>query len=509
MTASGYTLDAGVLGDLTSGWRLNDDDIVISYGRASTEAGADGKVGTMSFALRNDDRVFSPENSSSTLYGKILPGVPIRMDKLHLGTSYPLFVGQLDDFDVDADSASNTFTATVRDTWGAPGAEILSTPVYRGIRTGEAIGYILDAIGWKGARELDPGATYIPFWWEDGTDAATAVKKLVDSEGPSAIAFVEGGIFKFHDRHHRTITTASTTSQATFALTIPGPSGPGILKIARGFKYDHGVKQLSNTVAFEVEQRKPAEVARVWQTEDTFSIGVNETLQIDVKGSSPFINAEVPVVNIDYTLMSGAVTPTLSRTSGQSAVLSLAAGGTGAVVAGMAVRASEIAVARTVKIGDSDAGSVAARGRQTWQGAAPWANIYDAQVIAQKVVALYASNRPSVTFEIVGYNDEHLTQALARKISDRITVRNDKFGINADFIIEAITHTIGNKLGVHRTQFLCSAVEPTQPANALRFDVAGAGFNDGRFAINGIDDAATTFRFDMAGRGFNDGKFSS
>ncbi len=521
MTVRGYFLGvdwsrqqtyANALEDATG--YVDDGELVVSYGRDTARTTSASTAGSFGFGLTNNkpgaERYFSPENTASPIAGKIWPGVPVVFQKTLAGATTTLFAGELDTIEVDPDDPAGTFTGGALDAWGKPGAEQLSTPLYTGVRTGEAISVILDAIGWTGGRDLDPGATVIPYWWEDGTDAATAVQKLVDSEGPSAIAFVAGGTFYFHDRHHRVLTAASVSSQATFSVAIPGPSAPGSFKIRnRTFTYDHGLKNLANTATFEVAQRKPAEPARIWETEDTFSLGVNEALTIDVKASDPFVNAVAPVLNQEYALLSGAVTPTLSRTSGQSLVLTLTAGGTGAVVQGMAVVASLIPVARTVKVSEEDAGSVASRGRQTWAGSAPWANIYDAKVIAQRVVAIFGSNRPLVTFEIENLDDTYLAQILARKVSDRITIRNDKLGLNSDFIIERITHTVQAKFQVHRVRFHCQVVDPAQPTNVLTFDVAGKGFNDGAFGINGIDAASTMFRFDVAGKGFDDARFAN
>jgi hypothetical protein len=502
---------ANALEDLTG--YIDDAELVASWGRDTGRATSSSTAATFQFSLVNNkigaERYFSPENTASPIAGKIWPGTPILWQKTLSGATTTMFDGELDSIEIDPDDPAQTFTGQALDAWGKPGAEKLSTPLYTGIRTGEAIAVILDAIGWTGPRELDPGATVIPYWWEDGTDAATAVQKLVDSEGPPAIAFVQGGTFVFHDRHHRVLTTAASTSQGTFSVAIPGPSTPGTFKIRdKTFTYDHGVKALANSVVFEVDQRKPAEPARIWETEDTFSLGVGEAYTIDIKPSDPFVNAVAPVENQEYTLLSGAVTPTLSRTSGQSLVLTLTAGGTGAVVQGMAVVASLIPVARTVKVSDEVPG-LNPRDRVTWAGTAPWANIYDAKVLAQRIVAIYSKNRPLVTFEIENLDDTYLAQILARKVSDRITIRNDKLGLNADFIIERITHTVQAKFQVHRVRFHCQVVDPAQPVNVLTFDVAGKGFNDGAFGINGIDAASTMFRFDVAGKGFDDARFAN
>ena len=71
-----------------------------------------------------------------------------------------------------------------------------------------------------------------------------------------------------------------------------------------------------------------------WTGYDTgINLGVSEVLTFTASASDPFINAVTPVSGTDYTLLSGAVTPTLSRTSGASTTITLTAGGGGAVLA--------------------------------------------------------------------------------------------------------------------------------------------------------------------------------
>lgn len=520
MTVRGYGLRidwsragtfGGTLEDAT-GYVLDDPVLEVSYGRERTQDSAETPAGKMTFSLRNDNREFSPENGSSPIAGRVLPGCRARFDKLYNGVLYTLIDGVLDDLDVDPNAPARDFTGTILDAWGRPDAEKLSTPLYSGIRTGTAIGLILDAIGWTGQRDIDPGATVMPWWWEEGGDAATAVSKLVASEGPPAIAYVQGGTFVFRDRHHRLVRTESTTSNGSFAHTIPftySATGPLLGILDETFAYDHGLRNISNSATFFVDQRAAGSLVDVWSTDSPITLDVGEVAVIEAKASDPFINAITPVDD-DIEVQSGTVTVGLSRTSGQSALITLTAGGAPVVITRLALRACPVAVARTVKVSEEDVSSVGIYGRQSWPNEAPWANAYDARVIAQRVVALYATNRPVVTFEIDGVlGDAYLAQALARKISDRITVRNDALGINGDFIIERIKHTIVG-LGIrHRVEFTCQVTDPVQPAGALTFDVAGLGFNQGAFAVSGIDNAASMFRFDTAGQGFNDGRFAT
>jgi hypothetical protein len=103
-----------------------------------------------------------------------------------------------------------------------------------------------------------------------------------------------------------------------------------------------------------------------------------------------------------------------------------------------------------------------------------------------------------------------MTQFINRKISDRITVRHDLLGFNGDCHIERIERVI-HALGKGKV-ILRLTVEPCAPTGALNpftFDVAGKGFNDGQFDLDGVENGATVFRFDVAGQGFDQGRFGS
>jgi hypothetical protein len=268
-------------------------------------------------------------------------------------------------------------------------------------------------------------------------------------------------------------------------------------------------------VTFSVDQRVPLAEAVVWQTDSPISLGANEVVTFIVQASDPFINAVAPVAGTDFNLLAGAVTPTLSRTSGQTTFLTLTAGAGGAALDFLALRAAPIPVATTVQVRVEDTASVNTFRRQKWEDEAPWANQYDALAIAQKIVAVYAQARPTVTFSFTvtpsmgtALYSRYLTMATAIEIGDRITVREDEMGLNAEFIVERVSHDIQQLGIIHTVELFCQVVDPTQPANAFTFNVAGKGFNDGLFGVDGIDSAASVFQFDVASHGFNDGRFA-
>lgn len=506
MPVRGYVLagDFSGAGDFTGPYddmtsRLLDTYLTVTYGRDSPRANGPMISGRLSFRVDNRDKLLSSANTASPLAGRVTAGRKVRLS--YNGAA--LLDGRTESVTIDPNDGARAAEFDVFDAWGRPGAEQLSTPLYSGIRTGTAIGHVLDAIGWTGGRDIDAGATNMPWWWAEDEDAATAINRLVESEGPPAIAYVQGGTFVFRDRHHRITRTASTTSQATFtgALTTAGPGGA--FRILSQRLYDDGLTHVANSATFSVAQRSPVSNAEVWASEDPISLGATDSTILHVQASDPFYNATATVTT------SGSVAATVSRTSGRSLVVTLATSGIPSIVTRVAIEATSLPVARTVKVNAEDAASIGAWGRSEWPGNAPWANVYDARAIATRIVAVYAQPRAAITVSIAGLDATYLAQIEARKIGDRITVRDDDLGINADYVIEQITHRI-TKLGVsHEVTFGCQAADPTQPANVLTFDVAGKGFNDGAFGTAGLDSPATLFLFDTAGRGFNQGSLGS
>lgn len=424
--------------------------------------------------------------------------------------TYNLFTGVLDDMSVDSLAAARTFSGTALDAWGRTGGLQLSTPVYTALRTGDAINLVLDATGWTGPRAIDPGVTIIPYWWEEGTDPAEAIEKIVRSDGPPAIAYVEAGTFVFRDRHHRVRSAASTTSQGLFTLISTPGTGPGYdFKVEKGgFEYDHGVKSIINTAAFSVEQRRRFDYAEVWAREDPIAMESGDVQTIFAEVSDPVTDLVTPTVdNNDINIGIGDFTVVVDRTSGARFAITITCVATG-FISRLALRGHSVSVARTINTTTTNAPSIATYGSSAWPEDLPWCNAYDAQAIGRRIVSMYSENRPRVSFTLVAFNPRYLSRMLSLRISDRITVRNDILGLNRDFHVEQLTHTV-SQWQTHRLRVDAISAEPTQAANAFTFNVAGKGFNDGSFGLDGIDSASTMFIFDNASQGFADGQFAN
>lgn len=129
-----------------------------------------------------------------------------------------LFRGHLEDFDLQPDISSRSVSIGGLDGLARFREVNVSSALFAGIRSGRAVHEVLHAIGWPvDKRDVDTGGTQIAWWWEEGTDALTALERIVASEGPGAlITMGPSGEVVFRDRHHRLLRPASIASQATF-----------------------------------------------------------------------------------------------------------------------------------------------------------------------------------------------------------------------------------------------------------------------------------------------------
>lgn len=516
--STGETLLAFGPGEDVTGDEL--DTVTVSYGRDQDRQLSPGSVGTASARLCNVERTYSPEFSASPLFGDLDPARDARFEVNWAGVEFPLFRGRIDDYDVKADFSDRTVSFSFLDGLALLQGHRMSTGVYESMRTGELISTILDDAGWTAPRDIDNGATIVQYWWAEGTDALTAVQDLIKSEGPPSVAYVApDGTFVFRDRHHRLLRPQSATSQAAFGAAVAfGCASPAVsgFDISQPFTYSHGWRDIVNSVTFEISERsKSSELSEVWTSDSSYSLVIGQSVEIDITTSDPFVDAVTPVSGTDF-IASGLGTPgvVLSRTSGASAKITILAVGGNLVISNLQLRARLIPVARTINVQRMDTGSITEHGERTYPESAPWANANDAGAIADMILLHYSKRRPTVQLRVQTQNPAHFLQVLQRTISDRIHIRNDELGLDDDFFVERVTHTIQRinqtgKAPVHSVVLGCEK-QLALSSNPFTFDKRGAGFDDGVFDPISADDADTVFIFDDPTQGqFDVGLFGT
>lgn len=172
-----------------------------------------------SWEMLNTNRQYTPNNPSGTLYNKSATNSPVQIRAIFEGRYYLLYNGFVDDFRIQNELPGfSTIEMTSFDVLGKLASTTISTGLYQNIRTGEAIGRILDEINWpEGKRKLDYGSTVMDWWWEEDTNALDAIKHMISAEGLPSIAYIDDvGDFVFRDRHHRYLSPFSLHPVAFF-----------------------------------------------------------------------------------------------------------------------------------------------------------------------------------------------------------------------------------------------------------------------------------------------------
>jgi hypothetical protein len=477
--------------DVTSATRVDDaggGHFTARYGRDQTSAIAPTVAGSGSLVLDNKDRRFSPRNIGSALYGHIKPARPVRVtrtvDTGEFGDlfsdifdggleTFTLLGGRTDDNPLNPDVESKTVAVSIVDELAYFRGIQISTPLYSGIRTGQAIGYILDACGFPTAlRDLDAGATVIPWWWEDGEDALTALDKVLRSEGPPAMLTmgVNGEVI-FKDRHHRLTEPASTTSQDTWATD--GGAEP---VMNTPFSVDEAWRNIINTGLISVDVRTAQDVDAVWTLESPVAFTASETKTFIAESTEPFYNAIAPVAGTDYELTAGSIsTVTLSRTSGASTMITITAGAGGAQIASLQLRANPVRTAYTVQVTASDATSIADYGQRSFPHDLPWCNQYDAEAILNLTIQERAQPLPIVSASfLIGTNAYRAAVILSRNLSDRLTVIEPQSALNIDFYLESIAHDLTAEFD-HVVEAGLEAVPPATAVTPSNIFLIGGG----------------------------------
>jgi hypothetical protein len=418
--------------------------ISASYGRDQVTALSPVVAGRGSLDVDNRSRNYSPRNTASPLYPNIKPRRRVVITRLVGATTYTIFYGHTDDSPINPDVEAKTVTLSLVDSLADFRGINVTTPLYQGIRTGTAVGYVLDNAGWTGGRDLDTGASTLPWWWVTGVDAFAALQDILASEGQPALMTIDAtGAFVFRDRHHRLVRSASTTSQAT----MRGTDRAAEPVMSKGFSYSDNWQNVVNSVTLTIDERGVTDESAVWTSQELVSVDPSSTLVVLVQTSDPFQNAVVPVSGTDYTVVSGSITSvSISNTSGASLAISLTAGVGGAVLSDLQLRAQPVPVLRSYQVTATDSTSITDYGQRSMpSGSEPvWASRYDTKAIADQIVLQRKQPLPILTvrFSCQATQTTRLSKVLSLDLSDRVTVVEAETAVSGDFFVESIQHTI-------------------------------------------------------------------
>jgi hypothetical protein len=411
-------------------------------------------VGSMQGTLDNISKDYSPETTSGPLYSNLTPGRTVRVQVAYDSTTVTLWTGYVDDLPQHPGVNKRSVGVPSLGSLSRLKGKEISTPLYQNIGTDEALGYILDAVGWSTSkRTLDSGQTTLLWWWADRADAFDAAVDVLASEGPGAALYEDGeGNIVFESRHYRIVTARCQTPQSTYTDITAEPY------ISPPVKYEPHLKNIINICEMETIVRTTAAApSQVWEYGQTLNLAPGQTKELVVQSGSPFQAAINPTSSDgDYVVAAGGIsTNTLDRQSGANCTLTMTATTNGATITDLQVRAYPLtdSDATLMRSTEASSGSQAIYGEQRyeWPGR-PDIEPLVAQDFANVVVQQYQSPRPTISLKLVGMTSERIEECLSREISDRVQVEESQTGLNSPCYIEQIKHSIRDGV-YHETEF--------------------------------------------------------
>lgn len=403
----------------------------------------------------NVSKKYSPENSGSPIYGKVKPGRPVRIVALEDGVTYPLFIGTIENFKLRPGIDQRTVLFYAEDGLIQMRTQKVYTPVYESITTGAAIGHILDAIGWsESKRIIDTGQTTLLYWWAWDETARQAISKLEAVElGLFYLDEEENAVFE--DRHHR-LKGAHLTSQETY-----DPDN----RIYHDFGYDVGIRNIFNQAIANILKYTEGEITVLWTLDETPCLAPGEVRSWRAVFMDSAVDLVTPVESTDYIANSqsgGGGDDLSTNISIEITKLSqgadLAVTNNGAVAAYLTtlqVRGKLLSSLTSSYKADNEA-SQTDFGKRTYPLAS---SIIPTEPIAKDycdfVVSRYGAQVPSIKLKIWNATAADLVEIFARRVSDRITIKNDELGLNDEFFIHNIKHTISKQGRLHEMQIAC------------------------------------------------------
>ena len=456
----------------------------------ASQIAGDVSTGTLVAYMLNLTGKYSTFNTSSPIYGSILPNRPVRLRTTAPGP-YTLWQGFISRIEPDVQVGPYN---TVR-LYAVGGIELLAnatvTPeASTGDLTGTLIGLVLDEAGWSATkRNIDAGNTTTGRWYLDDENALEAVRQLKDTEAGFFYEDAEANLV-FENRYYRSLQARSTASQATFS-DASGASLPysAIVQV-------DPIGQIFNRARAEVKNFTVEALAVLWTYEGSNPVivgGPGSSQTFTATFNSLYVDAwTTPVQGTDITWLSNGYSgaantiSVVKRATEMDITIIIASGiaSTRWEFDLIQARGTAVVAADSTFVSADNATSQTSYGVRSFPFPSTWAaNINEAQALCDYIVDAYGDARPTLTLELVANRSSAmLSQCLTRRLSDRVTIvadNNAVLGINEDFFLESISHVIDTGGLRHHT--------------TMQFSPASVGLS-GPFWILGTSELGVTTR---------------
>lgn len=454
----------------------------ISIDRGRTSPLATFKIGSCSLAVINKDKRFTPENTSSPLYGKLVPRRRMQIKAIYSQIPYYLFSGFSKEIvPIPREGPPAQARLFFEDGLSRLMEVRLRSAMLQNVLTGSAINNLLDEVGWPaGDRQVDAGLLTIQYMAWDDIPAAQALMEIASAEGGQIYIGADGKVI-FEDRHHRA-KPPHNSPLATINNTM------------ETLHYRMDPELIRNRIDIQIYPRKLGSTdVVISELQEAQKISKGQQIKLFLQYRDPTtlrpaeaINVTTPVSGTDYLAYENkngtgddlisqlTVTFTNHGRSGEWAITNNSNKKvwlTKAQVRGQPLTWFDVLLVRAedaVTISKYVASLVLdSRVREEYEKTKDEADFFLAHLKDPKgVFDLTLSNGKASIF----------TEALSREISDRMKVINTPQALDEEIFIGGIMHEITDGGRRHRTTWL-----------GERFGIDGQAFIVGTSTVGGPD----------------------
>ena len=447
-----------------AGEDISSDVRSISFNRGRDADLEKAEVGKCRITVRDTTGKYVPENTTSPVYPNLLPARPVQIQATFAAVTYDLFYGYLDDIIPDPHpNAQKAFLPCV-DGFDQLIRAKVSMALQVDKKSGQLFTTALDAVSWSAARRtLDTGIDTYPLVHAERQPCKDFLQKLETSE--FGFVYIGGdGYLNWEDRHHR-LKAPHITSQWTATALLYMDIEP-----------TDSLKSVRNKIILTAQPKtKAGALSDIWTLQensanaDSPSLAAGETKTFwasyaDANGM-PNIAGEVvdtganPAThyagndNIDGSGANRTADVTVVQTTfAASAKLVVTNGGaTSLYLTLLKVEGKIYTDSGRLQIESENATSQTKYLKRELKMDLPY---YQSTAIMQGMADYQLSIKkdaiPGYRIELANASDAILTQILARKVSDRITLQNTTLNIDDDFHIEKIEHEITEAGKLHK-----------------------------------------------------------
>ena len=444
--------------------------LALERGRSNTFA--DFEAGKAVLTLENNDRRFDPWYGASPLYPNVAPRRRVKIGCSYAGTTYPLFVGRIEEIEPMGATGQRTVTITAYDGLRDMSQEDVDATLRENITNDNAIGVILDAISWPaGDRDLDMSVQEMAYWWtKQGGSPRERIDEIARSEHGAAFVGADGKL-RFINREGYTtgaiVATIDEDDLVDIALANPWEA------VFNGVDVQcFPVAVSTSAVLWTLNDREvylaPGESVVIWAPfADTHAQGcAADDVETPIMASTDYTaNLFVDGTGDDLT---SSLTVSTTVYSSRAKLTCTNAGAVGLYITLLQVRGK--AITQTVaQVRAEDAPSQATYGRRWLTIDVPWQqSVARGKDLATALVSFFKTPRPPATVQLA----QVLPDLLDFELCDRVRLVCGSYSLDQTMQVVRINLKTGRTMQeLLGTLYL----EPAETQVSWRLGLVGSG----------------------------------